>query len=107
MEEQKTREELILSGDLTLLKEGEKVINGEIILIPVPAGMDNPHWNKDTKQWYEKRDVVLLKRYERKVVETQELLDRYSRSGFDTTKIEKSLNEYKEQYNILKNELNL
>ena len=107
MEEQKTREELILSGDLTLLKEGETVSNGEIIIIPVPVGMDNPHWDKNTKQWYEKRDLVLLKRYERKVVETQELLDRYSRSGFDTTKIEKSLNEYKEQYNILKNELNL
>lgn len=107
MKEEKTREELILDGDLSLLQDGEIIGNKKIIIVPVPAGIDNPHWNKDTKQWYEKRDVVLLKRYERKVVETQELLDRYSRSGFDTAKIEKSLNEYKEQYNVLKNELNL
>ena len=97
----KSREEKILEGDISLLRDGEDVDNGKIIVIPIPAGNDNPYWDKDKKIWYEKRDAVLLDRYYLKILRTKSCIE----NGFENEILINNLYDYITLYNTLAQEL--
>lgn len=97
----KSREEKILDGDISLLRNGEYVDNGKIITVPVPANNDNPYWDKDKKIWYEKRDEVLLDRYYQKIIRTQQVLSENPKNEFANS----NLKTYISFYNTLAKEL--
>lgn len=97
----KSREEKILEGDISLLRDGEYVDNGKIIAIPIPSNNDNPYWDKDKKIWYEKRDEVLLDRYYQKILRTKSCIE----NGCENEILINNLYNYITFYNTLAQEL--
>lgn len=97
----KSREEKILEGNISLLRDGEYVDNGKIIAIPIPSNNDNPYWDKDKKIWYEKRDAVLLDRYYQKIIRTKSCIE----NGCENKILINKLYNYIAFYNTLAQEL--